>query len=78
MHGSNGLPGEPGQTGGSFLVRIFSAENSISSDQLTIDVRGGKGGNGQNGGNGADGRNGIDAPQNADLYKDKKCLVSRK
>ncbi len=40
----DGLPGRPGQPGGSFYGKICSKTGIFGQGKLTIDVRGGDGG----------------------------------
>ncbi len=61
MDGEDGLPGKPGQTGGSFFGKVMSHKGTFGPGVLIIDVRGGDGGRGQDGGNGLEGHKGDDA-----------------
>ena len=58
--GCEGLPGEPGESGGNLLIYC---ENIHNGSMLTIKSNGGNGGNGQNGGNGKDGKDGKDGSE---------------
>jgi len=53
--GNSGLPGLPGQNGGSFLIKTDCFKNS---QNLRVQTNGGEGGPGQHGGDGANGMNG--------------------
>ncbi len=53
--GKDGRPGKPGQCGGNFYGFMNEFYNSKN---LTIEISGGKGGNGQDGGNGREGTDG--------------------
>lgn len=55
LNGKDGAPGKPGQTSGSFFVKIMS-DMDMKNIRLNIDVNGSRGGDGQQGGDGADGR----------------------
>lgn len=55
LSGKDGKPGKPGQCGGNFYGFMNEFYNSKN---LTIEISGGKGGNGQDGGNGRDGTDG--------------------
>ena len=55
LNGEDGAPGKPGQTSGSFFVKIMS-DMDMKNIRLNIDVNGSRGGDGQQGGDGADGR----------------------
>jgi hypothetical protein len=78
MHGEDGLPGNPGSSGGSFYGKIMSKTEMIGFGTLTVDVRGGDGGTGQNGGDGKDGKKGENAKNIREVENaDKKFLVER-
>jgi hypothetical protein len=59
----DGLPGKPGQVGGSFFGKVMSKKETFGPGTLTINVRGGNGGKGQDGGAGGEGRKGKNACQ---------------
>jgi hypothetical protein len=63
LDGINGLPGKPGQTGGSFFGKVRAKKHTFGPGTLMIDVRGGNGGKGQDGGAGGEGRKGKNASQ---------------
>ncbi len=61
MNGYDGLPGRPGQTGGSFYAKLMRKGGCFGPGNLSIDIRGGNGGKGQDGGDGGEGSDGKNA-----------------
>lgn len=72
-NGSDGVPGQPGISAGHFMAIGFKV---VNDEALTVNLDGGKGGNGQDGGNGIKGHDGLEAKGYPEDFKMKVSKVA--